>query len=294
MVRVNLLFVTLLAALPALAQDATAWRAGSGAWNDAARWTAGLPNPFASAEVGGNSQITVPSGTWVSGDLRIGTHVGDRARVQVDGGSVILVQDSLFVGEDSGGQGEFVLNSGALHSVMDVFVGGATASTGRANDAVLRIRGGSFLGRTLSVGFGFGSHALLAVEGSQASAVHVLDYVYLQATADPAGRPGLATLSFTLDERGVTPITIQSRVRGLRIMPDGASRCRLEIALRRRPAAGGYHAGFEPRAHQRHFRWSRRRQRDHRCIRRQDLPLGLDLSRGRTRHRPGLAKPQHL
>ena len=231
MVRVNLLFVTLLAALPAVAQDATAWRAGSGAWNDAARWTAGLPNPFASAEVGGNSQVTVPAGTWVAGDLRVGTHAGDRARVEVDGGSVILVQDSLFVGEDSGGQGEFVLNSGALHSVMDVFVGGATASTGRANDAVLRIRGGSFLGRTLSVGFGYGSHAILAVEGSQASAVHVLDYVYLQATADPGGRTGLATLSFTLDERGVTPITIQSRVRGLRIMPNGASRCRLEIAL---------------------------------------------------------------
>jgi hypothetical protein len=233
--KLHLPLLTLLAAGLALAQAPTTWRSGSGAWNDAARWTAGLPNPFASADVRGDSQITVPSGIWVSGDLRIGTHAGDRARVQVDGGSVILVQDSLFVGEDSGGQGEFVLNSGALHSVMDVFVGAATASTGRANDAVLRIRGGSFVGRTLSVGFGFGSHALLAVEGSQASAVHVLDYVYLQATSDPAGRPGLSTLSFTLDEHGVTPITIQSRVRGLRITPDAASHCRLEIALRAVP-----------------------------------------------------------
>ncbi len=233
--RTRLPPVALLAAGLALAQVPTTWRSGNGAWNDAARWTAGLPNPFASADVRGDSQITVPSGIWVSGDLRIGTHAGDRARVQVDGGSVILVQDSLFVGEDSGGQGEFVLNSGALHSVMDVFVGAATASTGRANDAILRIRGGSFLGRTLSVGFGFGSHALLAVEGSQASAVHVLDYVYLQATADPTGRPGLTTLSFTLDEHGVTPITIQSKLRGLRITPDAASRCRLEIALRAVP-----------------------------------------------------------
>jgi len=221
----------LFAAGLALAQDATEWRNGSGAWNDAARWTAGLPTPFAGADVRGNSQVRVPSGTWVAGDLRIGTHAGDRARVEVNGGSVILVQDSLFVGEDTGGQGEFVLNSGALHSVMDVFVGAATASTGRANDAVLRIRGGSFLGRTLSVGFGYGSHAVVAVEGSQASAVHVLDYVYLQATADPGGRPGLSTLSFTLDERGVTPITIQSRVRGLRIIPATGGLCRLEILL---------------------------------------------------------------
>jgi hypothetical protein len=233
--KTNLPIVTLLAAGLGLAQGPTVWRAGSGSWNDAARWTAGLPNPFAGADVRGDSQVTVPAGTWVSGDLRIGTHAGDRARVEVNGGSVVLVQDSLFVGEDSGGQGEFVLNSGALHSIMDVFVGGATASTGRANDAVLRIRGGSFLGRTLSVGFGFGSHAVVAVEGSQASAVHVLDYVYIQATTDPVGRPGLAILSFTLDERGVTPITIQSRIRGLRIVPAAASHCRLEIALRAVP-----------------------------------------------------------
>jgi hypothetical protein len=294
MVRVNLLFVTLLAAGPALAQDPTTWRAGSGAWNDAERWTAGLPNPFASADVGGNSQVTVPPGTWVAGDLRIGTHAGDRARVEVDGGSVILVQDSLFVGEESGGQGEFVLNSGALHSVMDVFVGGATASAGRANDAVLRIRGGSFLGRTLSVGFGYGSHAILAVEGSQASAVHVLDYVYLQATADPGGRTGLAALSFTLDERGVTPhhhsVARQRPAHYAQwrqpLPPGDRAGCR--------PAAGGYHAGCESRAHQRHVRWSSGGQRNHSRIRGQDLPLGLDLSRRRPRHRPGLAKPQHL
>jgi hypothetical protein len=233
--QVRLPVVTLLAAGLALAQDPTAWRPGIGAWNDAAHWTAGLPGPYAGVDVSGNSQVSVPSGTWVAGDLRIGTHAGDRARVEVNGGNVVLVQDSLFVGEDSGGQGEFVLNSGALHSVMDVFVGAATASTGRANDAVLRIRGGSFLGRTLSVGFGFGSHAILAVEGSQASAIHVLDYVYLQATADPGGRAGLTTLSFALDERGVTPITIQSRVRGLRIMPVSPSSCRLEISLRAVP-----------------------------------------------------------
>ena len=87
----------------------------------------------------------------------------------------------------------------------------------------------------LSVGYGFGSHAVVAVEGSQASAIHLLDYFYLQATTDPAARPGLTTLSYALDEHGVTPITIQSRVSGLRITSDPASQCRLEISLRAVP-----------------------------------------------------------
>ena len=233
--KTNLLLVILLTAGLALAQDSTVWRTGSGTWNDAAHWTAGLPNPHTGADVRGNSQVTVPFGTWLAGDLRIGTHKGDRSRVEVKGGCIVLVNDSLFVGEDDGGQGEFVLNSGALYSVMDVFVGAATATTGRANDATLRIRGGTFLGRNLSVGFGFGSHALVAVEGSQASAIHVLDYFYLQARADPGGRPGLSTLSYALDEHGVTPITIQSRSDGLRISSDSASQCRLEISVRAVP-----------------------------------------------------------
>ena len=147
--KTNLLPVTLLAAGLALAQNSAVWRTSSGAWNDAARWSAGIPDPLTGADVRGDSRVAVPDGTWLAGDLRIGTHAGDRSRVEVNGGSVVLVNDSLFVGEDGGGQGELVLNSGALHSVMDVFVGGATASTGRANDSVLRIRGGTFLGRNL-------------------------------------------------------------------------------------------------------------------------------------------------
>jgi hypothetical protein len=225
------LLLALLTAGIALAQDSTVWQRGNGAWNDAARWTTGLPNPLTSAIVRGSSQVTVPSGTWVAGDLKIGIYQGDRSRVEVNGGTIILVNDSLFVGEDTGSHGEFILNSGAINSVMDVFVGAATATTGRANDAILRIRGGTFLGRNLSVGFGFGSHTEVAVEGSRASAIHVLDYLYLQATADPGGRPGLATLSYALDEHGVTPITIQSRSDGLRVAFDAASQCRLEISL---------------------------------------------------------------
>ena len=65
----------------------------------------------------------------------------------------------------------------------------------------------------------------------EASAVHVLDYVYLQGRSDPDGRAGASTLAFTLNEHGVTPITIESRRDGLRIMHDAKGRVRLEIGL---------------------------------------------------------------
>ena len=64
-------FGALLAAGLALAQDTAVWRSGSGAWNDPAHWSAGLPTPYGGVDVRGNSVVTVPPGTWVAGDLRV-------------------------------------------------------------------------------------------------------------------------------------------------------------------------------------------------------------------------------
>ena len=213
------------------AKDFTEWTTGSGNWTEAARWSQGLPNPYNRVEVHGNSAVMIASGTNLAADLEIGFNSGDRARVEVDGGQLILMQDSLRVGEYTGGEGEFDLKDGAMHCVMDVFVGAASSVPGRATKAILRIQGGSFLGRTLTVGAGLGAESLLSVEGSHASAVHALDYFYIEGLASPEGKPGNSTLSFTLDERGVTPITIQSRADGLRIIKDAKSACRLEIRL---------------------------------------------------------------
>ena len=211
------ILVTVLGLFQLQAQTTT-WRDASGRWNDASHWSAGLPTGFLSAEVRGNSTVTIPPGTYVAADLRIGNNAGDRSRVLVDGGQLILMQDSLHVGEDSGGEGEFVLRSGAMHCVMDVFVGGASEVPGAANKASLRIQGGSFLGRTLTVGIGMGSEAVVSIEGSRPTAIHALDYVSIEGTS---------TLAFTLDEHGVTPITIQNRARGLHL----AAHSRLKIAL---------------------------------------------------------------
>ena len=165
----------------------------------------------------------------MAGALRIGTHEGDRSYVEVNGGSIVLVNDSLFVGEDGGGKWR------------------VRAELRRAplRDGCVRRRRHCDHGKSerrhlensrwdvpRPQPFPWGSalvlHAVVAVDGSQASAIHVLDYLYLQATADPAEqRPGLATLSYALDEHGVTPITIQSRSDGLRIASlIAASRCR--------------------------------------------------------------------
>ena len=114
---------------------------------------------------------------------------------------------------------------------MDVYSGAANSISGRATKAAIRIQGGSFLARTLNVGSGWGADSLLSIESSRASAICVLDYCYLQAFADTNGKPGLGTLSFTLDEHGVTPIMIQSHRDGLRVIKDAASHCRLRILL---------------------------------------------------------------
>jgi hypothetical protein len=118
---------------------------------------------------------------------------------------------------------------------MDVFVGAATGTVGRKTKAELIVHGGTLLGLTLTVGEGLGSHSLFAVEGSRPTAIHALEFVLLVAGADPDGTPGRTTLAFTLDEHGVTPITIGSRWRGLEISQDRTSHCILAIGLKAIP-----------------------------------------------------------
>jgi hypothetical protein len=217
--------------VPGMAGDVTEWQSGVGNWTNAAQWSEGLPNPYQRTEVHGASTVVIPAGDYVAGDLEVGLKTGDHARVELAGGRLLLLQDSLRIGELSGGEGEFVLQAGALHCPVDVYAGAANSVAGRATKAVLRIQGGSFLARTLNIGLGWGADSLLSIEGSRASAIHVLDYCYIQALADAAGHPGTGTLAFTLDEHGVTPITIQSRRDGLRLIKDAPSHCRLRISL---------------------------------------------------------------
>jgi hypothetical protein len=216
---------------PASSRSYTKWMSGSGVWTDLARWSDGLPNSYQRVEVHGNGTVMIPKGTYLLANLQVGINYRDHARVEVDGGEVILLQDSLHVGELTGGEGEFILKDGVFHNSMDTYIGGANGVPGRSTRASFIVQGGSYLGRTLILGSGWGAESYAAIEESHASAIHILQYVYVQANAGSDGTPGTTTLSFTLDEHGVTPITIQSVHDGLRIMHDATSRCRLQILL---------------------------------------------------------------
>jgi len=228
---VLLMLVGSTCAYGAASSSSTQWRGGSGSWSSAAKWTDGVPTVLSEATIGGVSEVAVPRGDFSTADLRIGTEAGDRVKVAVNGARLLVRQDSLIVGEYSGGVAQFVLNDGSVESAMDVFVGGATASTGRMNRSALIVNGGELIGLTLTLGEGLGSDSTLAVNGSRARAISALEFVDLLAHSDPGGKAATATLSFTLDAHGVTPISIQSRWHGLRIDHDAESHCVLHIDL---------------------------------------------------------------
>jgi hypothetical protein len=190
-----------------------------------------LPDPYKHVEVHGTGTVRVPPGAYPIANLQIGKNHADHTRVEIDGGKVVLLQEPLDLGDVTGSEGELILMDGALHNCVDTYVGGGFGAAGRAARGSFIIQGGSYLGRTLILGSGWGAQSYLAVEGSHASAIHVLQYLYVQALVGSDGTPGMATLSFTLDEHGVTPITIQSTHDGLRIIKDAKSHCRLQIVL---------------------------------------------------------------
>jgi hypothetical protein len=226
-----LLLIVLIAPAVANAQATVSKWSGIGLWNAARHWDHGIPTVFTEATVHGESIVTVPDGQFSVARLDVGTESGDQTRVSLDGGHLLVRQDSLIVGESTGGDAQFTLNSGLLESVMDIFVGGATASTQRMNRSILRVRGGTMIGLSLTIGEGLGSESTFSVEGSHATAIRALEFVFLHAEADPSGRTGETTLSFEIDTHGVTPISISSRFSGLRIEHDAASHCRLRVTL---------------------------------------------------------------
>ena len=171
----------------------TTWTHGTGLWTDPEKWSAGLPTPFLEASVEGDSTVSIPPGSYEAALLEVGNRAGGHATIQLDGGQLLIRQDSLRIGEYTGSSGTFILNSGQMHCVMDVFVGAVTATTRRANKSALLINGGTFLGLTLTAGCGLGAESLVAIKGSIPPAIHALEFVSLTATADPAGTPAQTT-----------------------------------------------------------------------------------------------------
>ena len=221
--------------LSVASESVTKWVSNAGEWTDVASWSEGLPDAFKHVEIHGTGTVHVPPGAYSTANLQIGKNCGDHARVEIDGGKLVLLQEPLDLGDVTGSEAELLLKDGAFHDCVDAYVGGGMGVPGRATRGTLIIQGGSYLSRTLVMGTGWGAQSFLGIEGSQASAVHVLQYFYVTAHADSDSAPGQAILSFTVDEHGVTPITIQSTHDGLRIIKDARSRCLLQIALKSVP-----------------------------------------------------------
>ena len=100
------LFLT-AAGFSAAAGNATEWLGGNGRWNDPAKWSAGLPDALTEATVGGSSTVVIPAGAYVAALLAVGNRADDRARVELNGGQLVLRQDSLRIGEYTDSQGTF-------------------------------------------------------------------------------------------------------------------------------------------------------------------------------------------
>ncbi|MBS1816285.1 MAG: hypothetical protein JSS87_15550 [Acidobacteria bacterium] len=226
-----LLLALTLCHMPAAAQPRTTTWTGTGNWTSTAHWSNRLPSVFTEASLRKQSDVAIPRGNFTVARLAIGTEPGDHVRASLNGGHLLVRQDSLIIGEYTGGDAEFNLNAGLLESVMDIFVGGATASTGRMNHSLLNIRGGNLIGLSLTIGEGLGSQSTVAIFGSKPASIQALEFLTLHAEADPDRTPGRTTLAFTLDEHGATPVSISSRFSGLRIEHDATGKCLLQINL---------------------------------------------------------------
>ncbi|MEI6465364.1 MAG: hypothetical protein WCQ89_11630, partial [Verrucomicrobiota bacterium] len=174
--------------------------------------------------------ITLNAGRQVVGGLSVGAFPGEEVKLSIRGGELIVRRNMLVIGEEDRGSGAVELTAGALHCVGDTNIAAANAEPGRQCKGTLRISGGSFATRILTMGWGPRSEATLAIEGSRIEAVHVLDYVTLGVYQDQP--PSTSTVAFTLDEHGVTPITIQNPRNGLNIVRKSPRNiCRLSIGL---------------------------------------------------------------
>jgi pectate lyase len=215
------------------AADDTRWLSGEGSWHDTSKWSHGDPDALSTAWIRGKSSVRVPESehTALAGMIRIGVAADEDVRLVIDGGALVSRREFIQIGEAAGSRAEVILEDGALHGVSSVYLGGAgNRNTGGSRAAIL-IRGGSLVCRLMTLGWGQGAESLLSIEGSKPAAVHLLDYLTLGNTMAGTA-PSVSTLRFTLDARGVTPVTIQSRRTGLslvRAVP--GNRCHLEIRL---------------------------------------------------------------
>ena len=217
-----------LALLVPSAHAVCTWSNGDGSWTDAARWKNGIPDAENVADLRGHSRITVPPGSHDVGTLLVGLGSKDDVTLDIQG-DMIVRQSHVQIAENGRGKAAVQLSAGALQCPGDVNVGAANSEPGRECEGTLRLAGGDFLCRIVTLGWGLGAKATLIVDGSKPSSIYVLDYVTLGAYHE--GKPSHSQIVFNIDGQGVTPIIIGSKKEGLRLDAKGPAGNRKELQV---------------------------------------------------------------
>ena len=76
------------------------------------------------ATIAGQSDVVVADGRQVVGMLEVGAAKGDRAKLRINGGELVVRRDFVRVGELSGSEAVLEMDRGALHCVSVIYVGG--------------------------------------------------------------------------------------------------------------------------------------------------------------------------
>ena len=186
--------------------DAT-WRKDSGDWSDPAGWIGGIPDANSSVSIPKNNRVNVSKGEFATGSLDVGTMAGDNAKITIQGGELIVRRVAMQLSQWPGSMGEVDIEGGAFECATGMHMGFGKTEPGLESKAVLRLRGGTLVTRSIVLA-GFGP--LISIEGSKSEAFDVLDFIRTNSVAGYTDAPSWCTFSFTLDEHGVTPITIRS------------------------------------------------------------------------------------
>src|SRR5258706_983261 len=225
------------------------WKAGSGNWEDAARWGGTLPSRTIDARVIGTkeepSQVTLAHGDVLVSHLSVAEGSSNLASLVLDGPS-LTVSGSFDVGKYDGSDGRFVVKSGRVFAnVIFLSGGGGPGMRGRGT---VEIQSGSVVTKDIELGVSAGCNSVLRIFGSKATGIvaedglHIGVYNYLSLEKEPP--PSATELIFDLDAEGVTPILTWGKTEGRVNFPvpddkgNGRGTCRLQLNLLTAPPSG--------------------------------------------------------
>jgi len=127
--------------MPLIAAEDVRWLAGEGTWQDASKWSHGVPDGFSTASIRGKSLVHVQASdrVMVAGMMRIGAAANEEVKLLIEGGKLVSRREFIQIGEAPDSKAEIILENGALHGVSSVYLGGAGNRTTDAATAYAEV-----------------------------------------------------------------------------------------------------------------------------------------------------------